>query len=329
MTTLKYTLIFIVGFCSLVHARTWEKIDIPQAVCGNGAQYSVFLDRKNSDKLLIEFMGGGACWSESTCYGNTPLTSLNPLKEPVTSVIAKESATNPWSDHSVLYLPYCTGDVHSGNHVAYYKPQLALHHNGYRNILLTFEHLHRNQVIQFAKIFKVTVYGSSAGALGAFVHGKSTIEPYLNPLAKKLLIADSPGLHFGNTFWDKFSARLNQDYKDGFNRAGLNYPSDEGLLAPYMGPVFLKLFAWEIGILQGTKDLVMSMVFGDISPDAHRSLVLGPKGIQAAAKLHANVETWISESVTHTFLLRGVSHNQKDLKGESAWSFANRLYGAQ
>ncbi len=41
-------------------ARSWKKIEIPGAVCGNGATYTVFLDEKASDKLLIEFMGGGS-----------------------------------------------------------------------------------------------------------------------------------------------------------------------------------------------------------------------------------------------------------------------------
>ena len=41
-------------------------------ICGDGTPFSFFVSRPtqrktNANKLLIEFMGGGACWDEDTC----------------------------------------------------------------------------------------------------------------------------------------------------------------------------------------------------------------------------------------------------------------------
>ncbi|MBV2168782.1 MAG: pectinacetylesterase family protein [Bdellovibrio sp.] len=326
MKALKTILIVLSFWGVLVEARNWEKVEIPDAVCGNGQPYSVFLNRKQADRLLVEFMSGGACWSEGTCYGSSPLASLQPPSMPETSVVAEEGAGNPWSYHTALYFPYCTGDVHAGMHVTSYKPQLPLYHQGYRNVAKALEYLHQQNILSFHNMKDVTVWGASAGAIGALVHSR-TIESYLNSTAHKTLIADSPGLHFGKSFWRKFSADLNRDYQLNFAKIDLWYSLDDGFLAPHMGPVFMKLSEWDVGILQSTKDMVMSIVFGNISPEAHRALVLGPQGIPVVAKMYPNVRVWIADTATHTFLLRSQTASYRDIKGEPAWSFVVRVYG--
>ncbi|KHD89116.1 MAG: hypothetical protein OM95_04615 [Bdellovibrio sp. ArHS] len=318
--------ILIILFSSLTQARTWQKIDIPGAHCGNGEVYSVYLSHKDSDKLLIEFMGGGACWSEGTCYGSSPLTRLTPLPgDPQTTVLAQESSKNPWSRHSALFFPYCTGDVFAGTHEAHYKPGVTLYHTGYTNVEAALAHLSYQGLISFQDLRDVTVWGWSAGAIGAFLHTE-TLRPYLNSNTRRTLIADSPGLHFGKNFWRKFTPQLTQDYLNQFAKIGLLASVDDGFIAPLMGPVFLRLDQWELGILQSTKDMVMSMVFGNITPEAHRSLVLGPSGIAAIAAPYSNVKTWIADVVTHTFLQREQTASVKDMKGETAWDFALRVY---
>lgn len=328
MKTLQFIFIFIGLFWALLsEARTWEKIEIPGAFCGNGEPYSVFLDHKDTDKLLIEFMGGGACWSEGTCYGSSPLTQLTPLQMAEATVMNDDSkAGNPWNQHTAIFMPYCTGDVHAGFHIAFYKPAVALYHSGYTNTVLTFAYLKQKNLVNFPALTDVTLWGYSGGAIGAFLH-TDTLNPYLSANTRKTLIADSPGLHFGKTFWQKFPQQLNHDYAESFARIGLVYSLDDGFLAPLMGPVFLKLNDWNIGILQSTQDMVMSIIFGNISPQEHRRLVLGPQGIAAIAKNYANVKTWIADTITHTFLVRSQTAVYKDMLGETAWDFAVRVHG--
>ena len=58
----------------------WERIPVPGARCGDGGEYSVFLKKGRREKVAFAFMGGGACWSESTCMG-VEIRTLLPLGE--------------------------------------------------------------------------------------------------------------------------------------------------------------------------------------------------------------------------------------------------------
>lgn len=313
-------------FVSFSFARSWQKIDIPGAKCGNGEQYSVYVSHKDPTKLVVEFMGGGACWSEKTCYGRAALTSLEPLRQsPKDTPMLSEDMTNPLVNHSVLYFPYCTGDVFAGSHEAQYKAGIPLYHDGYSNVISGLAHIQSQGVLNFPAMNDVVVWGASAGAIGALLHAKS-VDSYLSLTARRTLIADSPGLHFGKGFWQKFSTQMNTDFQNSFNRVGLFYSLDNGFIAPLMGPVFNMYNAWEIGILQSTKDTVMSIVFGGITPDAHRKLVLSDFGIAAIARGYSNVRTWIADVSTHTFLLKPQSADTRSMDGETAWNFAVRLY---
>ncbi|MGZ3818417.1 MAG: pectin acetylesterase-family hydrolase [Bdellovibrio sp.] len=320
-----YLTLLVIVSCSFAEARNWEKISIPSAVCGDGEPYSVFLDRKDSDKLLVEFMGGGACWSEETCYGDRPLTKLFPPDNAFTSVIAQESSDNPWSEHTALYIPYCTGDVHAGFHSASYKSGVMLYHQGFTNFVMTLQYLQQQKILNFKMMKDVLLWGASAGAIGALLHSE-TLDAYLDSSARRTLVADSPGLHFGKNFWHKFSNELNNDYEASFNKIDLSYSLDDGFIAPKFGPVFMKMQNWEVGILQSTEDFIMSIIFGNISPFEHRMLVLGPQGIPVIAQPYGNVKTWIMDGMTHTFLVKSKTATIRDMKGETAWDFVLRLY---
>jgi hypothetical protein len=323
------SLFFFISFFLFLEnaiALQWQKIDIPGAVCGNGEQYSVFLDRKDLDKLVVEFMAGGACWNEFTCYSRAALASLEPLRgDPPKDLLTAEDESNPWSHHTTLYFPYCTGDAFSADHVGMYKPGVPIYHVGYNNVHLAIDYLLQNQIIQFNLVQNLTVWGASAGALGAFVHARN-FEALVSPTAKKTLISDCPGLHFGRNFWHKFSNKMNRDFKKYLGKVGMVYSEDDGFIAPLMGPVFQFYRNWNIGILQSTKDLVMSVVFGSISPDDHRKLVLGPQGISEIAKNYPHVSTWIADSSMHTFLLTTRTGDMVSMQGETAWNYVVRIY---
>lgn len=326
MRTIIYLSIVAFFFVSsTAFARVWERIEIPGAVCGNGEVYSVFLAPDLPDKLIVEFMGGGACWSEATCYGSNSLVNIRPIDFPMSTVMSQESLGHPWRHDSGLYFPYCTGDVHAGLHHTSYRANTPFYHQGYTNVSLALRYLVQQKKINLRAVTDITVWGASAGAIGALVHA-NTLDKYLSQRVQRTLIVDSPGLHFGKTFWQKFSKKLNEDYAVSFGRIGLSYSLSDGMLAPRMGPVFRHYHRWKIGILQSTMDVVMSRIFGDISPLDHRTLVSGPKGIQAVALSYANVRTWISDTSNHTFLIRAATAALRNAEGQSAWEFAQDAY---
>ncbi|AZZ36549.1 hypothetical protein CIK05_07020 [Bdellovibrio sp. qaytius] len=326
------TILFATLFVQTTYARNWDRIEIPGAVCGDGLPYSVFVNTKaNSKNLLVEFMGGGACWNFETCYGVNLdgvqfRTWMHPLPEiPFYSYMTSDMWL--WSDHpfnkdSALYLPYCTGDVFSADHTAEYSGVKA-HHQGYRNILLTFAYLNQKNILNFSRVERLTVWGASAGAIGAFVHLKN-IEPYF-PRASKIAIIDSAGLHFGPTFWHKFTSELFNDFSEAFAKTGMQLDYNDGFIAKRMGPVLAGLKQWTIGIMQSTRDPVMSTSFGEISPEEHRKLVLSDEGIAAVARPYANTSVWIADIDIHTFLLLETTSRQEDMQNQSAINFVDYI----
>lgn len=126
------------------------------AVCGNGSPYKFFVNRvPHTRNTLIYMEGGGACWDYASCSGQSGIRGarnpngipddymslLNPgasLVSPFVTRISPFDAvkTQGWN---LVYVPYCTGDIYSGDRVVVYEdpsganPDLIWHHNGLRN----------------------------------------------------------------------------------------------------------------------------------------------------------------------------------------------------
>ena len=137
----------------------WQTVHLaPEtgATCGNGSPYKFFVNRAPNTRNTIVYMeGGGACWDFDSCSGKDGvrgarnpngipddyMSLLNPGASLVTPFITRVSLfdsvkTQEWN---MVYVPYCTGDVYSGDKVAVYEDPtgveapLVWHHNGLRN----------------------------------------------------------------------------------------------------------------------------------------------------------------------------------------------------
>ncbi|ATH08088.1 hypothetical protein BIY24_09035 [Halobacteriovorax marinus] len=310
-------------------ARDWVKIKIPGAKCGDSLDYFVFYNPKNSKKLFAEFMGGGACWNLSTCFGPNLRTWMHPIPEiPAFSVLTSDNGElTPFNKHSALYFPYCTGDVHAGDHAIDYRFNIRAHHRGYSNIQKSLKYLKENEIIQFKDLDEVILFGASAGAIGSLLHTK-TITPYLGTQTKKYLISDSPGLHFGQNFWDKFTSEMIHDFDRNFSKVDLNIDFSDGMIASEIEHVCHYLSDWKVGILQGSQDLVMSKVFGNISPQLHREYVYSDAGIFETSKKNSNCAAFTPDTKMHTFLLIEKSARIQ-AGGIDALEFVKRIYSGQ
>jgi len=312
---------------SLAHASKWTVINVPGTICGDGKPYEIFYENNGSEKLLVEFMGGGACWDRDSCFGKYalfPWLHNYFVKESYSVFTSDFSPLNPFRSFSKLYFPYCTADIFAGNHMAQYEDK-TVYHVGYKNTLDSFNYLIEKKIINFSKVKDLVVYGASAGGMAAFIHGKM-IESFVKPEAKKTLIADSPGLHYGENFWEKFPEKLQSDFNFAFQKIGLLIDFNDGFVAKKMGPVFERYSNWNIGILQGLKDYIMSEVFGDISPSNHKKLVISDEGILAVSKNYPNVQVWLNDTYMHTFLLTTPSSLLIDGNWQTAIGFARDVY---
>jgi hypothetical protein len=94
---------------------------------------------------------------------------------------------NPVRDWSFVFVPYCTGDVHTGSHTAtYHHPQTGatytIQHRGADNFRLILEWMRAN----FDAPGEILVTGSSAGAYGAAGHFARIRDAYPNGRAVML-----------------------------------------------------------------------------------------------------------------------------------------------
>jgi len=160
-------------------AAQWTWVPFPDAVCANGTAtgIGVNLSTTKDARVLIYLEGGGACWSELTCYSlmtasyfttgygeadfTAESTDATYLAQPG-GFFDRTSAANPFQDYSYVYVPYCTGDVHAGYNVTQLGTTTA-NFVGWKNF---GEYLDR-LVPTFTGTDRVILAGSSAGGFGA------------------------------------------------------------------------------------------------------------------------------------------------------------------
>ncbi len=182
----------------------WQLVELPGTICSDGSQYRFwYYDSPTSNSMVISFEGGGACWDYPTCSGQAgALGAAHPNGIPVDYIHEFEptyvsplvngadpgiplfrSKTNiATNGFDVVYMPYCTGDVHVGNRVVTYtdptgqNPPIVFRHNGYNNAVAALNFLHT----RFPSINKLVVTGFSAGGVASsaiFYQARRTLVP--------------------------------------------------------------------------------------------------------------------------------------------------------
>jgi hypothetical protein len=161
----------------------WQKVEIPGAVCGNGSPYKFFVNYSSkSNNVMVNLEPGGACWDYGSCAGDGGLRgAANPngiADNHMTQLkweflpLNRRDPTNPISDWNMIFVPYCTGDLHTGDReVTYENPDpegqpLVFHHSGHDNVLRIIEWVR----LMFPTIPRLLVTGCSAGGTGSLVN---------------------------------------------------------------------------------------------------------------------------------------------------------------
>ena len=205
---------------------TWQAVELPAstgAACGDGSPYRFFVNRNPfTTKTVVIFEGGGACWDQNACAGKGegPL-GLSILSASNPNGIPKDYMTNPLNvfngglsglalgglitpfsmrlhplqrvqtqGWNIVYAPYCTGDVHTGNKVTSYTDANAAqprvqYHRGSANGLAMANWLGAN----LKRPDQLLVTGFSAGGAGATAN-YTWLRLAMNP-KKSAMLADS------------------------------------------------------------------------------------------------------------------------------------------
>ena len=175
-------------------------------ICSNGTDYAFYVRPGDSDKLLIYFNGGGACWFGQICDLQVTPTYVpvvetehnNPSTH--TGIFDLENPENPFADWSMVFVAYCTGDVHVGNTVATYDVpatddleahQVTIYHNGYNNAMSALNWAFEN----YDAPQQIFVAGSSAGSIASPFYAGLVAEQY--PDAQIVQLGDAAGGYHG------------------------------------------------------------------------------------------------------------------------------------
>jgi hypothetical protein len=210
----------------------WETVTASaqsSAACGNGTPYRFFVNRTPlTSRTIVIFEGGGACFGQQTCVAdlmhrgapeNGVLMASNPegialnymssLVSPTPSggLTINQSAlglATPFMDRlgllgkvqtqawNIVFLPYCTGDIHIGNKINIYSDYDPSHakvqyHRGYVNSKFAAAWMAANM----PRPDKLFVTGYSAGGYGAAAN-YDTLRRTLNPRSAALLDDGGP-----------------------------------------------------------------------------------------------------------------------------------------
>jgi hypothetical protein len=158
-----------------------------------------------STDVVIFLQGGGACWDFFTCGGAAPIldktASTGPFgpTEFARDVYAKYPASwlrranlpPPVRDATIVFVPYCTGDIHGGDRVRTYgsllpgAPSITWQHMGRANVTAFLKRLGAT----FPSPRKLVVAGASGGGFGTLVNYPRFREQW--PNARAYLVDDS------------------------------------------------------------------------------------------------------------------------------------------
>jgi hypothetical protein len=156
---------------SSVTPEQWYWVPVAGSACGNGTSAGFAINTTAKSKEVVIFlMGGGGCYSAQTCGGTQPtaanLNGYDANKAAMElgffmqgSIFDRASASNPLRDATYVFVPYCTGDFHSGNTVAAY----GTHHVGFANLTAYLAKL----APAYCDASRVVLAGSSAGGFGS------------------------------------------------------------------------------------------------------------------------------------------------------------------
>lgn len=157
----------------------WSWVDFPASRCGGGTPTGIGVNpHAGATELVVYLQGGGSCASGASCWGPSPtaanmegfgaaeFATTQQLGYPI---LKRELAANPMRAMHMVFVPYCTGDLHGGAGEA----DLAVgdgttrhtYFQGGTDLDLFLERL----VPTFPNLKRIVLAGTSAGGFGTYV----------------------------------------------------------------------------------------------------------------------------------------------------------------
>ena len=181
-------------------SRGWNRIPGREGTgCAHDSTFAFRVRPGLPDKVMIYLNGGGACWRAAECDPHAKPTYT------MTSDSANDASVrqgifdvandaNPVRDFTMVYIPYCTGDVHLGTRTVDYERDVkgtarnfVVRHQGAANVEAVLDWVYTN--LRNPRVVFVT--GVSAGAIPSPVIAEKVARHY--PRARVVQLGDGAG----------------------------------------------------------------------------------------------------------------------------------------
>lgn len=153
-------------------------------VCSRGAPFMFAVNPGTENKLVVDFEGGGACWTDLSCSVSGALfkeraeDSLKYIQQGYAEgIYDRKNAQNPFKDWFHVFVPYCTGDIHWGDAIKTYgqgATAFDIKHKGAVNVHAVLKWIKE----RFSGPEKIFVTGCSAGSYGSLLWASHLIKQY-------------------------------------------------------------------------------------------------------------------------------------------------------
>lgn len=163
--------------------------------CADGSEYSFYVRDADPERVLLYFQGGGACFTAETCafatgsYKSTTTADDAPVGRAATGIFDLDAPDNPFAGYSIVFVPYCTGDVFLGDRANDYGNGVVVEHRGFVNATAAFDEMVR----RFPDATEIFVTGSSAGGIPSPLFAGLAADAY--PQARVTGLADAAGAY--------------------------------------------------------------------------------------------------------------------------------------
>lgn len=264
-------------------AFDWTWVPIAGTSCRDGSGAGVMVNlNPDSDALVIALEGGGACYDALSCYANPQDISeekrANFAEEYDSGLFDRENAENPIGDWNVVFVPYCTGDMHLGAEANGDVDGKLQRFVGYTNMTALLSRI----VPSFPNATRVLLTGGSAGGVGAAVN-YFQVARYFDPVPVDMLNDAGP------TVGSPWVATCLQDWWRRIWNMDATLLRDCGVHCPASDDYMLHFVKWtaeanperSFGILSSVEDPTVRSVLGSGANDCESARSLSREELMA------------------------------------------------
>ncbi len=246
--------------------KTWTWIPFSDTQCRDGSETGVAVNlNPASTKVMIYLEGGGACFNTITCGGNPSKFGAPEFDKwknrTFHGVMDRTDASSAVKDWNIVYVPYCTGDVHAGNNPAGAVPGTTLTQAfvGYANVGKFLKRL----VPTFTTATQVLLTGVSAGGFGAAANYDQVAKAFGNVPVD--MLDDSGPLmedpYVAQCLQDSFKTLWGLDTTVA-SACGADCTGNPNFMLGYLGHIAKTYPARKFGLIESTADGTITNFFG-------------------------------------------------------------------